>query len=224
VTRRAGGATHQALIQLVHAIVVGDVATALRLLAAQPTLASARAEVGATRKAAKAHYLDEIEHYLYAGDTALHVAAAAYQAEIVQKLTAMGAAVRARNRRGAEPLHYAVDGVPGSRRWNPHAQAEIVTCLIKAGADPNAVDQSGVAPLHRAVRNRCAAAVKALLEEGADSMRKNKSGSTPMRLATQTSGRGGSGSLESKAQQEVIVRLLQEHGSLRREGKGNSEQ
>ena len=43
----------------------------------------------------------------------------------------------ARNRRGAEPLHYAVDGVPGSRSWDPAAQAATVASLIDAGADPN---------------------------------------------------------------------------------------
>jgi hypothetical protein len=31
---------------------------------------------------------------------------------------AHGASVRARNRRGAEPLHYAADGNPGSAGWN----------------------------------------------------------------------------------------------------------
>jgi ankyrin repeat protein len=74
----------------------------------------------------------------------------------VQKLIATGANVRARNRRGAEPLHYAVDGMPGSRTWNPPAQAATVARLIEAGADPNATDKSGVAPLHRAVRARVA--------------------------------------------------------------------
>jgi hypothetical protein len=69
------------------------------------------------------YYLDEIEHYRYAGDTALHIAAVAYRPEIVRALIAMSADVRARNHRGAEPLHYAVDGMPGSRTWNPHAQA-----------------------------------------------------------------------------------------------------
>ena len=59
--------------------------------------ASARFERGATRQDAKAHYVDEIAHYVYAGDTALHIAAAAYQREIVQKLIDMGADVRARN-------------------------------------------------------------------------------------------------------------------------------
>jgi hypothetical protein len=36
-----------------------------------------------------------------------------------------------------------------------------------------------------------------------------------MQLATWTTGRGGSGSPESKAQQEEIVHLLQRHGATR---------
>jgi ankyrin repeat protein len=201
------------LMTLVRAIIGGDTATASRLLAASQALASVPAEKGATRQAAQEHYLLEIEHYLYAGDTALHIAAAAYRPEIIRLLVANGADVGARNRRGAQPLHYAVDGVPGSRTWNPRAQAETVTCLIEAGADPNASDKSGVTALHRAVRTRCAAAVSALLDGGADVRRTNKGGSTPMRLATWTTGRGGSGSPESKAQQEEIVHLLQRHGA-----------
>jgi hypothetical protein len=66
----------------------------------------------------------------------------------------------------------------------------------------------GVTPLHRAVRNRCAAAVQALLAAGADRRRKNGSGSTPAQLAKVTSGRGGTGSPEAKAQQAEILRLL----------------
>jgi hypothetical protein len=112
-------------------------------LAGAPALSSARVAVGATRQAAKPHFLDEIAHYVYAGDTALHIAAAAYRPAIVRMLIAMGAEVGAKNRRGAEPLHYAVDGGPGSPAWNPSAQAETVACLIEGGADPNAVDQGG---------------------------------------------------------------------------------
>jgi Ankyrin repeat len=63
-------------------------------------------------------------------------------------------------------------------------------------------------PLHIAVRARCAAAVAALLAAGADARRRNKSGSTPMLLATQNTGRGGTGSPEAKAQQNEIVRML----------------
>ena len=44
--------------------------------------------------------------------------AAGYRRGMARKLMAMGADVRARNRRGAEPLHYAADGSPGSRTWN----------------------------------------------------------------------------------------------------------
>lgn len=201
------------LMTLVRAIVADDEATASRLLGASGWLARARAEEGATRQEATDYFLDEIEHYLYAGDTALHIAAAAYRPPIIRKLVAMGAEVDARNRRGAQPLHYAADGVPGSRTWNPGVQAATVTCLIEAGADPNAIDKNGATPLHRAVRNRCAAAVKALLDGGADPVLKNKKGSTPMQLANWTTGRGGSGSPEARAEQEEILRLLQRHGA-----------
>jgi ankyrin repeat protein len=124
-----------------------------------------------------------------------------------------GAGVGARNRRGAEPLHYAADGVPGSEAWDPAAQHAIVELLIKAGADPNSADKSGVAPLHRAVRTRCAAAVEALLGHGADAVRRNKHGSTPLHLAVQNSGRGGSGSPAPQEEQAKIVRLLLDHGA-----------
>ena len=76
-----------------------------------------------------------------------------------------------------------------------------------------AVDKGGVTPLHRAVRNRCAAAVAALLAAGADPHAENNSGSTPARLARVTSGRGGSGSPAAKAQQAEIVRLLDAAGA-----------
>jgi ankyrin repeat protein len=201
------------LMALMRTIVSDDAAAVLQALADSPVLARAHLGEGATRRAANEHYLDAIGHYVYAGDTALHVAAAAYRTGIVRKLIEMGADVRARNRRGAEPLHYAADGIPGGRAWDPSAQAATVACLIDAGADPNAVDRSGVTPLHRAVRTRCATAVRALLDCGADARRQNGSGSTPIRLATQNTGRGGAGSAEAKAQQAEIVRLLEQHGA-----------
>jgi len=188
-------------------------AAALRLLAASPTLARQALEDGATRAQARDFFFDEIAHYAYAGDTALHMAAAAYELTVAQGLVAKGANVRARNRRGAEPLHYAADGIPGSGAWDPDAQFAIVKCLIEAGADPNAPDKSGVAPLHRAVRTRCAAAVRSLLENGADVRLKNASGSTPLHLAVQDTGRGGSGSVEAREQQAEIVKLLLDHGA-----------
>jgi len=201
------------LLSLVRAIVRGEDAAVSRLLARAPDLCRARFASGATRQAAKEHFFDEIRHYVYAGDTALHLAAAAYRPGIVRKLLRLGADAGAKNRRGAEALHYAVDGGPGSPSWNPRAQATTIAVLLGAGADPNAVDQGGVTPLHRAVRNRCAAAVATLLEGGADRRRRNRSGSTPIELATRTSGRGGSGSPEAKEQQKEILRLLRARSS-----------
>jgi ankyrin repeat protein len=199
----------KALVDLLLAVIHGDQATALRLLDQSPALATAQVESGATRHDALSHYFKDIEHYVYAGDSALHVAAAAYRPEVARRLLAAGANVRAKNRRGAEPLHYAADGLPDSANWNPEAQSAVISCLVAAGADPNCVDNSGVAPLHRAVRTRCAAAVRTLLEAGADPLLVNRSGSTPMLLATQTTGRGGSGSLAARQQQAEIVRLLE---------------
>jgi hypothetical protein len=204
--------TDAALMRLARAIVAGDASAAATLIAASPALASARFEEGATRASATPHYLAEIGYHIYAGATALHVAAAAYRHEIAKALIAAGADIRARNRRGAEPLHAASVGTPSSPAWNPEAQVAIIACLIAAGADPNAVDKSGVTPLHRAVRTRCAAAVRALLERGADPLRKNGNGSTPIDLASRNTGRGGTGSPEAKAEQREIVRLLAPYG------------
>lgn len=193
-----------ALRRLMKAIVSGDGPTALDKLTASPTLATAALEQGATRAAATDNFLTAISHYVYAGDTALHVAAAAHQPEIARMLIGLGADVAARNRRGATPLHYAADGSPGSRKWNPAHQAATIALLIASGADPNAGDKNGVTPLHRVVRTRCAAAVNALLDGGADARRQNGNGSTPVMLATQQTGRSGSGSPEAKTQQAEV--------------------
>ena len=63
--------------------------------------------------------------------------------------------------------------------------------------------------MHRAVRTRCAAAVSVLLAHGADPRRENGSGSTPLHLAVQTTGRGGSGTVSAKEQQARIIHLDQ---------------
>lgn len=194
---------------LIRAIVRRDEAQARELLVSSPGLAREAVTTGATRQAATDFFFPEIAHYVYAGDTALHVAAAAYQLGIARELIRLHANVAAKNRRGAEPLHYAADGGPLLPTWNPTAQAEIIAFLIESGADPNALDKSGVAPLHRAIRQRCTGAVKGLLACGANVNLKNKSGSTPLLLAELTTGKGGSGSPEAKAcQQEIIAILL----------------
>lgn len=200
------------LMALVRAIVQRDRGRVSGLLAAAPELASARFALGATRQAAEEYFLEAIEHYVYAGDSALHIAAAACEPGIARELIDAGARVSAVNRRGAQPLHYAVDGIPGSARWTPVAQRETVLCMIERGADPNARDKNGTTPLHRAVRNRCAAAVGALLDGRADPGVANGSGSTASQLACWTTGRSGSGSAQARAQQEQILHLLHMSG------------
>jgi hypothetical protein len=200
------------LMQLMRAIATGDVAVASQMLAVSPVLACTQLERGATRQTASDFFLEDIAHYVYAGDTPLHVAAAGYRVVLAQTLVSGGADFAARNRRGAQPLHYAADGAPGSARWDPEAQAATIAYLISAGADPDATDISGVAPIHRAVRTRCAAAVSALIEGGADVDRRNRAGSTPIMLATLSTGKGGSGSPEAKSQQQEILRILRLHG------------
>jgi hypothetical protein len=190
-------------------VVGGDIDQVARRLAGSPALAATAAAVGATRQESSAFFFADIAHYCYAGDTALHMAAAAFRRQVAALLVAHGADCRAENRRGAEPLHYAAD----ANRWDPVAQAETIEYLISVGADPNALDRSGVSPLHRAVRTRSFAAVRALVDGGADSRRSNKAGSTPLHLAVQATGRGGSGSPQAREQQAGIIRLLLERGA-----------
>jgi ankyrin repeat protein len=202
------GADESDLMGLIQAIASGDSASALRLLAAEPSLAGTRLRQGASRRATAGFFLEAINHYVYAGDSALHVAAAGYRWDVAGALVSSGADVSARNRRGAQPLHYAADGTPGRGHWNPPAQAATIAYLIEMGADPDAADADGTCPLHRAARTRCAAAVTALLAGGADPRRTNGRGSTPLKLATSTTGRGGTGSDRAREEQAEIVRLL----------------
>jgi ankyrin repeat protein len=195
-------------LDFIRLVISGDVDKVSRLLNANPSLATSPAEVGASREIAKEFFFTEIGHYLYAGDTALHMAAAAFRPEMVELLIAHGADCCAKNRRGAEPLHYAADG-----RTDSDGQIKAIEYLIANGADPNSVDKSGVTPLHRAVRRRSFDAVLTLLDGGANVRLPNKSGSTPLHLAVQNTGASGSGSDEAHQQQAAIIRLLLARGA-----------
>jgi hypothetical protein len=196
-------------LDFVRLIVNGELNDVSRRLVASPAFATTASGVGATRQEASAYFFREILHYMYGGDTALHMAAAAFRRPVAELLVTQGADLRAKNRHGAEPLHYAAD----TNHWDPTAQAETIKYLLSVGADPNALDKTGVAPLHRAVRTRSLPAVRALLDGGANLRAPNGSGSTPVHLAVQTTGRGGSGSEHARQQQAAIIRLLLERGA-----------
>ena len=137
-------------LDFVRHVVSGETDEVTRCLAATASFATMSSEVGATRQDASTYFFSEIAHYLYAGDTALHMAAAAFRRPVAELLVEHGANSGAKNRRGAEPLHYAAD----ANHWDPMAQAETIDYLLSVGADANALDSNGVAPLHRAVRTR----------------------------------------------------------------------
>ena len=185
---------------LLAAIVADDHARLQALLNRDPSLA--------TRQVRKPKlYQDGILHWLYVGDTALHLAGAGYRAEIARLLLRAGANANARaNRRRSSPLHYAADGYIIGSNWDPKRQVETIQCLLQGGADINSQDMNGATPLHRAVRTRCAEAVRCLLKAGADPLLKNKPGSTPFHLAVQNTGHGGSGSANALAAQGEIIK------------------
>ena len=188
---------------LLQSIVDDDQRTVSKLLAADRSLVS--------RRINEARLYDaKIFHWLYVGDTALHLAAAGYRVEIVRQLLDAGAdANAAMNHRRSTPLHYAADGYIVGPAWNPKLQEQTINCLLAAGANIHAQDKNGASALHRAVRTRCALATNTLLKAGADPTLKNKPGSTPFHLAVQNTGRGGSGAEEAKAaQQEIIEAFL----------------
>jgi Ankyrin repeats (3 copies) len=190
------------LIALLQAIGSSQRVVAQQLLDAAPQLTVAC--VGRNEE----FFLAQCHAQVYAGDTALHAAAFAYDTMFARRLIDSGADVRARNRRGSEPLHAATIGGPGSSTWDPRRQRAVITYLVEVGGDPNAAAVGGVTPLHRAVRNRCSAAVEALLQLGADPRLANESGSTAFELARWTTGRGGSGSIEARAEQQLIIEML----------------
>jgi len=204
--------------KLIAAIMDDDVSAVKRLL---------RADMGLTTRLIEKPklYRSKIFHWIYVGDTALHLAAAGYRVEIVKLLLAAGANPNAaKNMRKSSPLHYAADGFITGPVWNAKRQVATIRCLLQNGADIHLQDMNGATPLHRAVRTRCAAAVKLLLEAGSDPAMRNKPGSTSFHLAVQNTGRGGSGEPVAVAAQREIIEMFLATGVNPRlkDGKGKS--
>lgn len=189
--------------EMITAIVEDDASGAKRLLESDAGLAKR------IMRRPKLHQAG-IFHWIYVGDTLLHLAAAGYRVEIVRLLLAFGADPNATgNRRRSSPLHYAADGFITGPAWDEERQAETIRCLLEHRANLHLQDLNGATPLHRAVRTRCAAAVRCLLKAGADPRARNKPGSTPFHLAVQNTGRGGVGATAAiSAQREIIQEFL----------------
>jgi ankyrin repeat protein len=190
---------------LFDAIIANDISRAKEFLKENPGLAKL--------STAKPSLESRIAHWIYAGDTALHVAAAGHFPEMVKLLLKAGAPPDIIGKhRHARPLHYAADGSLENPAWSPKQQVATMRLLLEVGADIHAQDKNGATPLHRAVRTRCSDAVRCLLDAGADPTIQNKPGSTPFHLAVQNTGRGGSGADKAKAAQREIIQTFLKHG------------
>lgn len=193
------------LRSLINTIVADNRAKALELLKEEDSLALGLVSEG--------HYENRIAHWIYAGDTALHVAAAGHRVEIAKMLLDAGADVNtAWNHLQSRPLHYAADGDHNNPFWDAARQVAMLQLLLDAGAVIDAPDKNSATALHHAVRNRCLAAVKCLLAAGADVTAKNKSGGTPFHVAVQSLDRRETNVEKAQAAQREIIVAFLEHG------------
>ncbi|MCZ7632968.1 MAG: ankyrin repeat domain-containing protein [Phycisphaerales bacterium] len=133
------------------------------------------------------------------GHTPLHVAALHDSLEAVKALLDRGSNIEAADNRGNTPLHDA------ARR----GRTELVTLLLKKGANVNATNACSETPLHLAAQDHGAvgsdqgnvAAIRVLLENGADLTRRNNLN----RTAEQTARLNGSDS-----QNRSVIEVLRE--------------
>src|SRR5438046_2784133 len=112
------------MVKLLEAILEDDLRGVAALLKSDPRVTGQRVEKARM-------YTEGISHWIYAGDTPLHLAAAGYRVEIMRMLLAAGADVNAAGRhRGGTPLHYAADGYVVSPEWDEKRQVMTIQCLI----------------------------------------------------------------------------------------------
>ena len=125
-----------ALMSLVRLIAAGDTAIALQIIAARPRLARAVFSQDATRKDCNTYYLDAIGCYIYAGDSAPYVAAAAYQHMVVDALLAAAGM----HENGAAPSR----SMPPPPGWTPVTSSP--QQVLRAGSSTSLRMSAAISP------------------------------------------------------------------------------
>jgi tankyrase len=98
------------------------------------------------------------------------------------------------------------------RNPKPPEQRRHIVAALKRGADIHATDKNGVTALHHAVRFRSPAAVKTLIERGANvNQACRRNGSTPLHRAVTQTGAPGTAGRQTAALE--IIRLLLDAGA-----------
>ncbi len=75
---RSNSMEKSSFLGFIRLVIDGDLDGVSRRLRSDPALATMASPIGATRQDAADYFFTEISHYIYAGDTALHMAAAAF--------------------------------------------------------------------------------------------------------------------------------------------------
>lgn len=108
------------------------------------------------------------------------------------------------------------------RDCSPADQRRQIIAALKGGADIHACDKNGVTALHHSVRFRNVAAVRVLVEYGADVNRAcRRNGSTPLhRAATQTGAPGTAGRVgEARQIIEILLAAGADPSIVNKQGK-----
>ncbi|HEV2380249.1 MAG TPA: ankyrin repeat domain-containing protein [Terriglobia bacterium] len=106
------------------------------------------------------------------GESVLHLAAKANNADIAKLALAKGIDVNTRDNRGNTPLHEAAKFV----------DAIVLRVLLRKNANCSIKSDNGSTPLHFAALNGCTEAAELLLTKGADVNARNDHGETPLHL------------------------------------------
>jgi uncharacterized protein len=143
-----------------------------------------------------------LHHQQAVGQTPLWLAVGTRHVEVVKVLQQHGADLHAVNARGGNFLHTVTltmnsPGLPGT---NEADSLTMLRHLLSEGLNVDATCQDGDTPLHCAVINGSVAAVKLLLEHGADSSIKDAFGYTALNSACDLG-------------HTAIVKLLLQHGA-----------